>query len=54
LIYYEIVKGDILSCIAKKCYGDAMAYPRLFEANREGIKNPDLIYTGQKIRIPMD
>ena len=54
MIYYEILKGDTLSGIAKKCYGDAMAYPRLFEANREGIKNPDLIYPGQKIRIPMD
>jgi nucleoid-associated protein YgaU len=54
LIYYEILKGDTLSGIAKKCYGDAMAYPRLLEANREGIKNPDLIYPGQKIRIPMD
>jgi len=52
--YYEIVKGDTLSGIAKKYYGDAMAYPRLFEANREVIKDPDLIYPGQKIRIPMD
>ncbi|MCK5667336.1 MAG: LysM peptidoglycan-binding domain-containing protein, partial [Thiotrichaceae bacterium] len=28
-------------------------YPRIFEANREVIKDPDLIYPGQKIRIPM-
>lgn len=52
--YYEIVSGDTLSGIAKKYYGDAMQYPRLFEANREVIKDPDLIYPGQKIRIPMD
>lgn len=52
--YYEIVSGDTLSGIAKQFYGNAMEYPRLFEANREVIKDPDLIYPGQKIRIPMD
>jgi nucleoid-associated protein YgaU len=52
--YYEIVSGDTLSGIAKKFYGDAMQYPRLFEANREVIKDPDLIYPGQKIRVPLD
>ncbi len=51
--YYVIVRGDTLSGIAKKYYGDAMAYPKIFEANREVIKNPDLIFPGQKIRIPM-
>ena len=52
--YYEIKSGDSLSAIAKKYYGDAMQYPRLFEANREVIKDPDKIYPGQKIRIPME
>ena len=52
--YYEIVSGDTLSGIAKKFYGDAMQYPRLFDANREVIKDPDLIYPGQKIRVPLD
>jgi len=52
--YYEIASGDTLSAIAKKYYGDAMQYPRLFEANREVIKDPDKIYPGQKIRIPLD
>lgn len=51
--YYEIVSGDTLSKIAKSYYGDASAYPKIFEANREVIKNPDLIYVGQKIRIPL-
>lgn len=50
--YYTIVKGDTLSGIAKRYYGDAMKYPAIFEANREVIKDPDLIYPGQKIRIP--
>jgi len=51
-VYYEIVKGDTLSKIAKHFYGNANKYPVIFEANREVIKNPDLIYPGQKIRIP--
>ncbi|MCB1801680.1 MAG: peptidoglycan-binding protein LysM [Gammaproteobacteria bacterium] len=50
--YYTIVSGDSLSKIAKKYYGNAMDYPKLFEANREVIKDPDLIYPGQKIRVP--
>jgi LysM repeat protein len=50
--FYTIVPGDSLSKIAKRYYGDAMKYPAIFEANREVIKNPDLIYPGQQIRIP--
>lgn len=51
--YYVIQKGDTLSGIAKRFYGDANAYPRLFDANREVIKDPDLIFPGQKIRVPL-
>jgi LysM repeat protein len=52
--YYVIQKGDTLSAVAKRYYGKANDYPRIFEANREVIKNPDLIFPGQKIRIPLD
>ena len=52
--YYEIVSGDTLSAVAKKYYGKGSAYIRIFEANREVIKDPDKIYPGQKIRIPLD
>ncbi|MFZ0131771.1 MAG: peptidoglycan-binding protein LysM [Desulfobacterales bacterium] len=52
--YYVIQKGDSLSAIAKRYYGNAKDYPRIFDANREVIKNPDLIYPGQKIRIPLE
>ncbi len=52
--YYVIESGDTLSKIAKTYYGNAMDYPKIFEANREVIKDPDLIYPGQKIRIPLD
>jgi nucleoid-associated protein YgaU len=50
--YYVIQKGDTLSKIAKQYYGDANKYPVIFEANREVIRNADLIFPGQKIRIP--
>lgn len=52
IVYYTVESGDSLSKIAKNYLGDAMAYPKIFEANREVIKDPDLIYPGQKIRIP--
>jgi nucleoid-associated protein YgaU len=52
--YYEIVSGDTLSGIAKKFYGKSSEYPRIFDANREVIKDADKIYPGQKIRIPLD
>ncbi|MFC2085826.1 LysM peptidoglycan-binding domain-containing protein [Bacteroidota bacterium] len=50
--FYTIQAGDSLSRIAKAHYGDAMKWNALFEANREVIKDPDLIYPGQQIRIP--
>lgn len=50
--YYEIQKGDTLSAIAQRFLGSAGAYPKIFEANREVIKDPDKIFVGQKIRLP--
>lgn len=50
--YYEIQKGDSLWKIAEKAYGNGAKYTAIFEANKEVIKDPDLIYPGQKIRIP--
>ena len=52
--FYEIVSGDTLGGIAKKYYGSAGKYMKIFEANREIIKDPNKIYPGQKIRIPLD
>ena len=50
--YYTVVKGDSLSKIAKEFYSDAMKYPVIFEANKPMLKDPDLIYPGQVLRIP--
>ncbi len=52
--YYEIQKGDSLWKIADKFYGDGNKYKKIFEDNREVIKDPDKIFPGQKIRIPME
>jgi len=49
---HVVVKGDTLSAIAKERYGDASKYPAIFEANRPMLKDPDLIYVGQVLRIP--
>jgi len=51
--FYTIEKGDTLWAIAKKHLGDGNKYNDIFSANREVIKDPDLIYPGQKIRIPL-
>ena len=51
-VYYAVVKGDSLSKIAKQFYGDAGAYPKIFEANQPMLKHPDKIYPGQNLRIP--
>lgn len=51
--YYIIQSGDTLSKIAKEHLGDGTAYPKIFEANREVIKDSNFIYPGQKIRIPL-
>jgi nucleoid-associated protein YgaU len=50
--FHDVARGDTLSAIAKKYYGDAAKYPAIFEANRPMLSNPDKIYPGQKLRIP--
>jgi len=50
--FYTVKKGDYLSKIAKEVYGDASKYNVIFEANKPMLKDPDLIYPGQVLRIP--
>jgi nucleoid-associated protein YgaU len=50
--FYTVKKGDTLSAIAKAEYGNANAYPKIFEANKPMLKSPDKIYPGQVLRIP--
>lgn len=49
---YTVVKGDSLSKIAKREYGDAGKWRKIFEANKDVIENPDLIEIGQDLIIP--
>ncbi len=49
---YAVVPGDTLSKIAKHYYGDANTYMKIFEANKDQLKDPNVIQVGQKLRIP--
>jgi len=49
---YVVVAGDTLSKIAKSFYGDAGKYMKIFEANKDQLKDPDKIQVGQKLKIP--
>lgn len=50
--WYVVKPGDTLSKIARDVYGDPSLYTKIFEANGDTLKNPDLIRVGQKLRIP--
>lgn len=53
-VMYTVRSGDTLGEIAEEQYGDASRYPEIFQANRPMLKDPDLIYPGQVLRIPQD
>ena len=49
---YTVQSGDNLSKIAKQVYGDANKWHAIFDANRDKIKNPDLIHPGDVLTLP--
>lgn len=49
---YTVKSGDSLSKIAKDIYGDASKWNRIYAANKDKIKDPDLIHPGQEFTIP--
>jgi nucleoid-associated protein YgaU len=49
---YTVVGGDTLSKIAKQFYGDANKYMKIFDANKDQLKDPNMIKVGQTLRIP--
>lgn len=53
-VMYTVVKGDHLWGIARKKehYGNGFAWPVIYKANRDKIKNPDLIFPKQEFQIP--
>lgn len=50
--YYVVKKGDTLWKIAESYYGDGSLYKKIFEANKDILKDPNVIKVGQKLRIP--
>jgi len=50
--YWEVKSGDSLSKIAKDVYDDGSKYMRIFEANKDQLKDPNLIKPGQKLVLP--
>lgn len=51
---YTIQPGDTLWAIAARFYGRARAWPGLYQVNRREIKNPNLIFPGQVLKVPRD
>ena len=49
--HYVVEKGDTLSKIAERFYGDPTLYPRIFDANRDVLVDPNRIKPGQRLRI---
>ena len=49
---HKVVAGDTLSKIAKKYYGKPGDYMKIFEANKDKLKDPDKIFPGQELVIP--
>ena len=50
--WHEVKKGETLWKIAAANYGDGSLYTKIFEANRDILKDPNVIKVGQKLRIP--
>jgi nucleoid-associated protein YgaU len=49
---YTVKAGDTLSAIAKQQLGDANAYMKIFEANKDQLSDPNKIKPGQVLRLP--
>ena len=51
---YVVKVGDTLSKLAERFYNSTSKWEKIFEANRENLKNPNYIYVGMKLIIPAD
>jgi len=49
---YTVKSGDTLSKIAKEHLGDANAYMKIFDANKDQLTDPDKIKPGQVLKMP--
>lgn len=53
-IEYVVTKDDTLQKISKKFYNSFSKWPKIYEANKSVLKNPDVLVPGTKIQIPME
>jgi nucleoid-associated protein YgaU len=51
---YTVKLGDSLSKLAERFYNSTSKWEKIYEANRDTVKNPHYIYVGQKLMIPAD
>jgi LysM repeat protein len=51
---YTVQVGDTLGHIAQKFYGKASRWPEIFNANRDKLRHPDILFHGTTLRIPLD
>jgi nucleoid-associated protein YgaU len=49
---YTVKPGDTLSKIAQQFYGDSSKYMKIFDANKDKLKDPNMIHPGQQLTIP--
>jgi len=54
LRFIVVKRGDTLSSIANRAYGRASAYVKIYKANPDLVKNPNRIYVGMRLRVPVD
>lgn len=52
--FIVVKKGDTLSSIANRAYGRASAYTKIYAANPDIVRNPNRIYIGMRLRVPVD
>jgi nucleoid-associated protein YgaU len=50
--YWDVKSGDTLSKIAKDVYDNAGKYMKIFDANKDVLKDPNVIHPGQKLKLP--
>ena len=51
---YTVKAGDTLSKLAERFYNSMSKWEKIYEANKDTLKNPNYIYIGQKLMIPID
>ncbi len=49
---HTVEAGDTLSSLASKYYGDATKHAKIFDANKDVLRDPNSLQVGQKLRIP--